>query len=127
MLPDWDVTCIDAVAKKAAFVRQVAGTLGLPNLHVVHGRVEAMRPGRPAGGARTFDLVTARAFGSLADLVRLTAPCLSDGGVWMAMKGQVPQDELARLPAEVEVFHVEPLAVPGLGAERCLIWMRRRA
>lgn len=117
--PAWDVTCVDAVAKKAAFLRQCAGTLRLPNLHVEHARVEQLR-------AAAFDVVTARAFASLADLVRLTAQLLAPGGVWVAMKGRVPHDEIAALPPDIDVFHVEPLAVPGLDAERCLVWMRRR-
>lgn len=119
MLPGWDVTCVDAVGKKAAFVRHVAGALGLANLHAQHARVEALR-----GDA--FDVVSARAFATLADLVRLTARHLRPGGVWLAMKGQEPADEIAALPPDVGVFHVEPLAVPGLDARRCLVWMRRR-
>lgn len=119
MLPGWDVSCVDAVAKKAAFVRQVAGALRLPNLHALHGRVEALR--EPA-----FDLITARAFANLAEFARLTRPLLAPGGAWLAMKGKRPDDEIAALPADVAVFHVEPLGVPGLDAERCLVWMRPR-
>lgn len=117
--PRWDVTCVDTVGKKAAFVRQVAAELGLPNLHAEHARVEALR-------APPFDVVTSRAFSSLADFVRLTRALLAPRGVWMAMKGKQPADEIAALPADVEVFHVEPLTVPGLDAERCLVWMRPR-
>lgn len=117
--PAWDVTCADKVAKKAAFVRQVAARLGLANLRAEHGRVEALK-GPP------FDVVTARALGSLADVARWTEPLLALDGVWMAMKGRRPDDEIAALPPAVEVFHVEPLAVPGLDAQRCLVWMRRR-
>jgi 16S rRNA (guanine527-N7)-methyltransferase len=113
--PAWAVTCIDAVGKKAAFVRQVAAELGLPNLHVVHGRVEALKAG-------PFDVITARAFSSLADLVELTRPLLAAQGIWMAMKGRRPDDELAALPGDI-TFHVEPITVPGLAAERCLVWM----
>lgn len=117
--PGWEVTCVDAVGKKAAFVRQVAGELGLHNLHAVHARLEQYR-------AAPFDMVTARAFASLSDLARLTSALLKPGGCWMAMKGQVPTDEMAALPPEIEVFHVEPLTVPGLDAQRCIVWMRRR-
>ena len=117
--PAWDVSCIDTVGKKAAFVRQVAGELALPNLHAVHARVESLA-GSP------FDVITARAFASLPDLVRLTRPLLAPGGLWMAMKGRRPDDEIAALPADIDVFHVEPLGVPRLHAERCLIWMRPR-
>ena len=117
MRPALDVTCVDAVGKKAAFVRQVAGALALPNLHAVHGRVEALR-------APPFELVTSRAFASLADFVRLTRPLLAPGGSWLAMKGKLPADEIAALPADVTVFHVEPIGVPGLDAERCLVWIK---
>ena len=73
-----------------------------------------------------FDVVTSRAFASLLDFTNLTRRHLGPGGVWMAMKGKRPDDELAGLPNDVEVFHVEPLDVPGLAAERCLVWMRLR-
>jgi 16S rRNA (guanine527-N7)-methyltransferase len=116
--PAWDVTCVDTVGKKAAFVRQVAAELGLPNLHAEHARVEALRAGRP------FDLITSRAFASLPDFVRLTRPLLAPGGAWMAMKGKRPDDEIAALSPDLRVTAVEPLQVPGLDAERCLVWMR---
>lgn len=115
--PDIDVTCVDAVGKKAAFVQQVAGALGLANLHGQHGRVEAI--------AGQFDVVTSRAFASLADFTAWSDGALAEGGVWLAMKGRRPDDEIAALPPAVTVFHVEPLTVPGLEAERCLVWLRR--
>ena len=118
--PAWDVTCVDAVGKKAAFVRQVASELGVVNLHAEHARIEAMK-------ADPFDVITSRAFASLADFAALTRHLLSaSGGVWMAMKGKAPEDEIAALPPDIEAFRVEPLQVPGLNAERCLVWMRRR-
>ena len=119
MLPGLDVTCVDTVGKKAAFIRQAAGVLSLPNLHAAHARVEALT-------MSPFDLITSRAFASLLDFVTLTRARLGSGGVWMAMKGKIPSDEMAALPTSVEVFHVEQLAVPGLAAERCLVWMRPR-
>jgi 16S rRNA (guanine527-N7)-methyltransferase len=117
--PGWDVTCVDSVGKKAAFVRQVAADLALPNLQAEHARVEVLR-------ASPFDVITARAFAALPDLIRLTRPLLADNGQWMAMKGKRPDDEIAALPPDVEAFHVEPLTVPGLDADRCLVWMHRR-
>lgn len=118
--PAIDVTCVDAVGKKAAFVRQVAAELRLRNLHTEHARVEQLK-------VAPFDVVTSRAFASLADFVHLTRSHLVANGFWMAMKGKRPADELAALPAGVDVFHVEQLTVPGLDAARCLVWMRRRA
>ena len=120
MRPALDVTCVDTVGKKAAFVRQVAGALALPNLHAAHSRVEALR-------APAFHLVTSRAFASLADFVSLTRGLLAPGGRWMAMKGKHPADEITKLPPDVSVFHVEQINVPGLDAERCLVWMQHKA
>lgn len=118
--PGWSVTCVDTVGKKVAFIRQVALELGLRNLAAEHSRVEALqRPG--------FELITSRAFSSLADFVTLTHHLLSPDGVWAAMKGKTPTAELAALPAGTVVFHVEPLQVPGLDAERCIVWMRDTA
>jgi len=116
VLPQLEVTCIDTVGKKAAFVRQAAAELAVPNLQAVHQRVEAF--------SGSFDVITARAFSSLTQFCVLTRDRLAEGGVWMAMKGRRPDDEIAALPADVNVFHVEQLAVPGLQAERCLVWMR---
>ena len=115
--PAYRVTCVDTVGKKAAFVQQVAAELKLRNLGAVHARVEQMK-------AEPFDVVTSRAFASLADFTALTERHLASGGRWMAMKGKPPTEELAALPAKVDVFHVEQLIVPGLDAERCLVWMR---
>jgi 16S rRNA (guanine527-N7)-methyltransferase len=117
MRPALDVTCVDTVGKKAAFIRQVAGALALPNLHAAHSRVEALK-------SPPFGLITSRAFASLADFTLLTRPLLAPGGVWMAMKGKRPDDEIAGLPTDIDVFHVEPLQVPGLDAERCLVWIQ---
>ena len=119
MLPALDVTCVDTVGKKAAFVRQVAAELRLRNLHGEHARVEAM--------TSAYDVVTSRAFASLVDFVTLSRARLAPEGVWLGMKGKHPTQELADLPADVEVFHVEPLTIPGLDADRCLVWMRPAA
>lgn len=118
--PHIDVTCVDTVAKKAAFLQQAAAALGLPNLHGLHARVETL--GRDQG--QGFDVVASRAFASLSDFVSWSRGALNPRGVWMAMKGKHPREELASLPGWAEVFHVEPIAVPGLQADRCIVWMR---
>lgn len=115
--PEWQVTCVDTVAKKAGFIRQVALELGLSNLRAEHARVEHLAP----AGA---DVVTSRAFASLADFCTWTRQHLAPTGVWLAMKGRHPAEEIAALPSDVSVFHVEQLQVPGLDAERCAIWLR---
>ncbi len=117
MEPGMDVTCVDSVGKKAAFLQQAAGSLRLGNLHGVHARVETLAAGR-------FDLIASRAFAALPDFAALTAHLLSEGGAWLAMKGKVPTEEIVALAPGVEVFHVEQVRVPGLAADRCLVWMR---
>ncbi|WP_425437199.1 16S rRNA (guanine(527)-N(7))-methyltransferase RsmG [Limnohabitans curvus] len=114
--PDVAVTCVDTVAKKAAFIQQVAATLRLPNLKGLHARVESL--------TQPYDVVCSRAFASLVDFTTWSKSALATHGVWMAMKGKHPDQELAVLPESVKVFHVELLQVPGLDAERCIIWMR---
>lgn len=120
--PAWQVSCVDTVAKKVTFIRQVAAELRLSNLLGLHGRVEKLS----ASEAR-FDVITSRAFASLADFTRLSRGALAPQGVWMAMKGKLPDDEQAALPPDVRVFHVEQLRVPGLDAQRCLVWLRPSA
>ena len=113
------VTCVDTVGKKAAFLQQVSAELHLGNLRSRHARVESMK-------GEFFEVVASRAFASLQAFVDLTRRQLPQDGVWMAMKGKPPTEELAQLPADVTVFHVEQLVVPGLEAERCIAWMRLR-
>ncbi|MDH4480323.1 MAG: 16S rRNA (guanine(527)-N(7))-methyltransferase RsmG [Rhodoferax sp.] len=115
--PSMTVHCVDTVAKKAAFVQQVAVSLKLPRLRGIHARVESLK--------EPYDVVCSRAFASLADFTQWSVGALAPQGVWMAMKGKHPQAELTALGAGVQVFHVEPLQVPGLDAERCLVWMRQ--
>ncbi len=115
--PTVAVTCVDTVNKKAAFIKQVALALKLPNLTGLHARVETI--------TEPFDVICSRAFASLADFTQWSDAALATDGVWMAMKGKHPADELAALPKSVEVFHVEQLTVPGLGAERCVVWARK--
>jgi 16S rRNA (guanine527-N7)-methyltransferase len=114
--PQLQVHCVDTVAKKAAFVQQVAVELQLANLRGLHARVESLGAG--------YDVVSSRAFASLADFTAWSRAALKPGAVWLAMKGKAPQDEIAALPASVQMFHVEHLQVPGLDAERCIVWMR---
>ena len=117
--PELEVSCVDTVGKKAAFIAQVAASLKLPNLHGLHARVETL--------AGPFDVVCCRAFAALPDFVTWSRGALAPQGVWMAMKGKHPQAEIDGLPADVQVFHVEPLTVPGLDVERCMVWMRPRS
>jgi 16S rRNA (guanine527-N7)-methyltransferase len=116
--PEVAVTCVDTVAKKAAFIKQAALALKLPNLSGLHARVETI--------TTPFDVICSRAFASLVDFANWSADALAPQGAWMAMKGKHPVDEIAALPVSAEVFHVEQLQVPGLNAERCIVWMRAK-
>jgi 16S rRNA (guanine527-N7)-methyltransferase len=115
--PTLAVTCVDTVGKKAAFIKHVALALGLPNLMGLHARVETI--------TQPFDVICSRAFASLADFTGWSQAALAPGGAWMALKGKHPAEELAMLPPNVAMFHVEPLTVPGLAAERCIIWLQK--
>ena len=120
--PEIAVSCVDTVGKKAAFIQQAAATLKLSNLQGVHARVETLQAEEGAG----FDVVCSRAFASLPDFTAWSQSALQPGGVWMAMKGKHPADEIAALAPHNDMFHVEPLVVPGLIAERCIVWLKPR-
>ena len=119
MQPDLAVVCVDAVGKKAAFIRQVAAELRLKNLMAEHARVERL-------DLAPFDVITSRAFASLSEFVDLSHRSLSSGGVFVAMKGKTPVLEIEALAERWRVFHVEHLQVPQLAAERCLIWIAEK-
>jgi len=109
-LPDLAVTTIDAVQKKAIFMRQAKGELGLDNLTVVHGRVEELK-------AEPYEMIISRAFSDLDLFMALTQHLLADDGRWFAMKGVSPEEALADMGAASKVY---PLFVAGLEAERHL-------
>ena len=117
--PSVAVTCVDTVAKKAAFIKQAALALKLPNLTGLHARVESI--------TQPFDVICSRAFASLVDFTNWSSGALAPTGVWMALKGKHPADELALLPPGVEVLRTQTLQVPGLNAERCILWLRPAA
>ena len=115
--PERRVSVVDSNGKKTRFLRAAVRELGLANVTVVESRVEAV-PG-------TFDCITARAFASLADMLGWGGHLLAPGGVWLALKGRFPQDELAAVPAGFVIDTVLPLRVPGLDAERHAVIIRR--
>jgi len=117
--PNWQVTLNDIVHKKTAFQSQAKAELGLANLSVVTGRVEALQPGVQV--PTKFDAVVSRAFAELADFVTLARHLVADGGAIWAMKGVRPDDEIARLPDRSRAVQVIRLDVPMLDAERHLV------
>jgi 16S rRNA (guanine527-N7)-methyltransferase len=117
--PDRRFTLIESTGKKVKFIRHAVAKLALPNVEVVLGRAESYRP------VRTFDAVVARALGPLAEFVRVAGHLAGRGGRLLAMKGKVPEAELAALPPGWKAVAVHPVAVPGLDAERCVVELAR--
>ncbi|MFZ4709452.1 MAG: 16S rRNA (guanine(527)-N(7))-methyltransferase RsmG [Zwartia sp.] len=121
MMPGVRVTCIDAVEKKTMFIRQMAGVLALQNLTVQHARIETLKPLQSM-------IVTSRAFASLEDFARLAGSHVREGGYLLAMKGRSPDEEIEALQTLTawSVQVVQPLNVPELDSQRCLVWMQRK-
>jgi 16S rRNA (guanine527-N7)-methyltransferase len=117
--PDMRIAMIDTVHKKTAFLTQVKAELGLANVTVHTGRVEAFQVDQP------FDVITSRAFADLSDFVDWSGHLLADGGRFIAMKGVAASEESDRLPAAWRLVEKTPLHVPGLGAERHLVIIAR--
>jgi 16S rRNA (guanine527-N7)-methyltransferase len=113
--PELQVTLIDSIAKKTAFLLQAKAELGLANLNVVTGRVEDYRP------EALFDDITSRAFSDLKEFVTLTRHLLKPAGHWLALKGLMPHEEIVSLPDWARVSANHALAVTGLEASRHLI------
>ena len=118
--PALQVTMLDAIAKKTAFVRQAIGELGLENAHVITGRVESTQL------TEKFDHVISRAFAELKDFVDAAGHLCEDGGTLLAMKGIYPHEELGRVPAGFLVAEVIALKVPGVDAERHLVIIKKK-
>jgi 16S rRNA (guanine527-N7)-methyltransferase len=117
--PEARVSMIDIVHKKTAFLNQAKTELGLRNVTVHTGRVEALKV------PQLFDVITSRAFAELNNFVSWSGHLLADGGQFIAMKGVLPTDEIAALPAGWQVEKIQPLTVPSLDAERHLIYVKK--
>ncbi len=117
--PLMQVHMIDTVHKKTAFLTQVKAELGLANVSVHTGRVEQLEV------KQKFDVITSRAFAELADFVNWSGHLLEEGGQMIALKGQAPIDEIARLPAGWQMQRLEPISVPGMDAQRHLVFIKR--
>ncbi len=125
-LPELQVTAIDAVQKKVSFMRQVKAQLGLANFTVIHGRIEEQEVAESATSGQEikakFDVIISRAFSEIGLFVKLTSHLLAEGGMWLAMKGSIPQHEFEKsgiTPSEIKV-----LKVAGLDAQRHLVILR---
>ena len=111
-LPEVEFVLLDSNAKKTRFVQQVILELKLKNASVIHSRAEDYQP------ELGFDSITTRAFSSLPDMVTVTAHLLNPNGVILAMKGQIPEAELAEIKTKATLI---PINVPEVEAVRCLV------
>jgi 16S rRNA (guanine527-N7)-methyltransferase len=112
-------TLVESTGKKAGFLQHVVAALELPNVEIVQGRSESLKPRTP------FDGVIARALGPLADFIRVAGHLAGRDGRLLAMKGRRPDEELKALPAGWKALAVHTIRVPGLDAERCLVELAR--
>ena len=119
--PAMKVALIDTVHKKTAFLKQVKAELELANVTVYTAKVQELQVEQP------FDVITSRAFADLSDFVNWSGHLLAGGGQFIALKGVAPPDEQERLPAQWKVNRLQPLQVPGLNAERHLVFIQKSA
>lgn len=119
--PAMKVSLIDTVHKKTAFLKQVKAELELTNVTVYTAKVQELQV------QQQFDVITSRAFADLSDFVNWSGHLLAEGGKFIALKGVAPPDEQERLPTEWKVSQLQPLQVPGLNAERHLVFITKSA
>jgi 16S rRNA (guanine527-N7)-methyltransferase len=117
--PDMQVHLIDTVKKKTAFLTQVKAELSLEKVTVHSGHVEKL------ASENTFDVITSRAFAELIDFVKLSGHLLEQDGSMIALKGKMPEEEIQRLSLDWKVEKVESLSVPGMQADRHLVWIKK--
>jgi 16S rRNA (guanine527-N7)-methyltransferase len=120
-LPDTQVTLLDSNQKKTTFLQQAVIELKLNNVEVICARVEKLQYNQ------IFNVVISRAFSDLPAFATLAGAHVAEGGTLLAMKGVQPLDEIARLQTGFKLSSVVPLSVPGLEAERHLIFMKKAA
>lgn len=113
--PDTHVTLLDSNHKKTAFLNQAVIELKLKNAEICSERVEAWQT------QNRFDVIISRAFSDMDEFVRITRHLLAPGGMFAAMKGLHPYEEIDKLPPGCKVQHVLPLAIPGVEGARHLV------
>ncbi len=117
--PDTEFSLLDSNGKKIRFLRQLVAELKLENVTLIQQRAQHLVD--KAG----FDMVLSRAFASLDAMLAGTGHLVAEGGQWLAMKGKYPSEELAKLPADITLQAVRAVDVPGLDAQRHLVFLLR--
>ena len=116
--PEITVTMVDSNGKKTRFIQQVISQLSINNAAVIQSRIEAIPEVE-------FDVVMARALGTLAQMLSWLGDKFTDSHQMLAMKGVFPEEELSALPSHYKVNDIKALSVPGIDAERHLVWLSR--
>lgn len=106
---------LDSLQKKTSFLTHAAHKLGISNVTVINHRVESYQ------SEQKFDVIVSRAFSSLVQMVEYSYHLLKNDGIFLAMKGQYPEDEIKALPNEVKLIKVIACEVPFLSVERHLV------
>jgi len=118
--PESQLTLVDARDKKIRFLRQAISQLDIPNALAIHHRAEEL------DAEKKYDIIVTRAFSSLKDMLGISGHLCHTDGIFLAMKGQRPDDEVAEVPDGYEITAIQHLSVPGLTAERHLIHIHHK-
>jgi 16S rRNA (guanine527-N7)-methyltransferase len=120
MFPEKQFTLIDSLGKRIRFIKQACYELNIQNVEAIEARVEDVKPD-PG-----FDIVLSRAFASLADMLNWCEHLVAKNGEFLALKGQLHQDELAQVPSRFVVADTKALVVPSLIGERHVVSIQKR-
>jgi len=118
--PEKQFTLLDTNGKKTRFLKQVVYELGLDNVTVINQRVQDFK------NQSGYACILSRAFASLSDMVVWTEHLLAEGGHWLAMKGQYPQQELDELPETTELVKANEVKLPGVNASRWFVYLKQK-
>ncbi len=124
--PGIQFSLVDSQQKKINFVQHVITSLALTNVTAVWQRIETLQANSPSGDG--VDTIVSRAFASLSEFVNLIVNICDSKTKIVAMKGryEIVQQEQQQLPATFELGNIERVSVPGIDAERCLVFLRRK-
>lgn len=120
MCPEKHFILLDSLGKRVRFMKQVAYELKIDNIQAVQSRVEDYEP------SVTIDGVLSRAFASLKDMLHWCQHLVDSQGVFLALKGQIPIDELQQLPLGFTLQDTIKLDVPGLEGERHIVKIKKQ-
>ena len=117
--PHREYFLLDSLQKRTSFLKHVCHKLSISNVTVINSRAENYQP------EDKFDVIVSRAFSSLAQMVEYTYHLADNGGLFLAMKGVYPHDEIKTLSDNVKLAHVVTCDVPMLEAQRHVVLLRK--